>query len=45
VVEELFFDGVLIEPGDGGQPTGDGGAGPALGFQFAGEGLDIRAAG
>jgi hypothetical protein len=45
VVEELFFDGVLIEPGDGGQPTGDGGAGPPLGFQFAGEGLDIRATG
>ena len=41
VVQEFFFDGVLVEPGDGAQPPGDGGTGPAAGFQFAGEGLDI----
>ena len=44
VLEELFFDGVLVEPGDGAQPPGDGGAGPAAGFQLAGEGLDVGAA-
>jgi len=44
VLQELFFDGVLVEPGDGAQPPGDGGAGPALDFQFAGEGLDVGAA-
>jgi hypothetical protein len=27
--EEFFFDCVLVEPGDGGQPPGDRGAGPA----------------
>jgi hypothetical protein len=37
VVEELFFDGIPVEPGDGAQPPGDGGAGVAPGFQFAGE--------
>ena len=44
VVEEFFLDGVLVEPGDGAQPPGHGGAGPAAGFQFAGEGLDVGAA-
>ena len=44
VLEELFFDGVLVEPGDGAQPPGDGGAGAAAGFQLAGEGLDVGAA-
>ena len=29
VLEELFLDGVLVEPGDGAQPPGDGGASPA----------------
>jgi len=32
VPQELFFDGVLVKPGDGAQPPGDGGAGPAVGF-------------
>ena len=32
MVQELFFDCVLIEPGNGGQPTGDGGAGASSGF-------------
>ena len=44
VVEELFLDGVLVEPGDGAQSAGDRGASPAAGFQFAGEGLDVGAA-
>ena len=44
VVENLFLDRVLIEPGDGAQPPGDGGAGPPAGLQFASEGLDIRTA-
>ena len=44
MVQELFFDGVLIEPGDGGQPTGDGGAGASSGFQLAGEPFDVGAA-
>jgi hypothetical protein len=30
VFGEFFFDGVLVEPGDGAQPPGDGGPGPAL---------------
>jgi hypothetical protein len=44
MVQELFFDGVLIEPGDGGQPSGDGSAGAASGFQVSGESFDIGAA-
>ena len=38
VLEEFFFDRVLVEPGDGAQPPGDGGAGTALGLQVPGEG-------
>jgi len=41
VLEEFFFDGVLVEPGDGAYPPGDGGVGPAFSFQVAGEGLDV----
>jgi hypothetical protein len=44
MAEELFFDGVLAEPGDGAQPARDGGAGPAACFEVAGEAFDIRAA-
>ena len=44
VVQKFFLDGVLVEPGDGAQPPGDRGAGPAPGFQFPGEGLDVSAA-
>jgi hypothetical protein len=44
VLEEFFLDGVLVEAGDGAQPPGDGGAGPAARFQLAGEGLDVGAA-
>ena len=41
MVKELFLHGVLVEPGDGAQPPGDGGAGAALGLQLASEGLDV----
>jgi len=44
VLEEFLFNGVLEEPGDGGQPPGHGGAGAASGFQLAGEALDVAAA-
>ena len=44
MLQELFFDRVLVEPGDGAQPPGDGRAGPALEFEFPGEGLDVGAA-
>ncbi len=40
-----FFFGVAVEPGDGAQPAGDGGPGPAAGFQVAGEELDVGTAG
>ena len=42
--QELFFDGVLVEPGDGGQPAGDGRAGASPGFQIPGEPFDVGAA-
>ena len=44
MLEEFFFDRVPVEPGDGAQPPGIRGAGPALGLPLAGEGLDVRAA-
>ncbi len=44
VVEKLFLDGVLAEPGDGAQPARDGSPGPAFGFQVAGKALDVSAA-
>ena len=43
-VQELFLDRVLAGPGDGGQPPGDRGAGPAPGFQVTGEAFDVGAA-
>src|SRR5438270_648769 len=45
VVEQVFLHCVLVEPGDGAQPPGDGGPGPAAGLQVAGETLDVGAAG
>jgi hypothetical protein len=45
MVEEFFFDGVAVEPGDGAQAAGDSGPGPAAGFQVTGEELDVSAAG
>jgi hypothetical protein len=44
VLQELFFDGVPIEPGDSAQPARDGGAGAAPGFQVTGEAFDVAAA-
>ena len=44
MLEEFFFDGVFVEPGDGAQPPGDGRAGPAAGFEFPGEAFDVGAA-
>ncbi|HEY2262967.1 MAG TPA: hypothetical protein VGI96_10115, partial [Streptosporangiaceae bacterium] len=41
---EFFFGRVPVEPGDGGQPPGDRGAGPALRFQVPGKAFDVRAA-
>jgi hypothetical protein len=41
MVQELFFNGVLVEPGDGGLPPGDSGAGVSPGFQFPGEPFNI----
>jgi hypothetical protein len=37
VIQEFFLDRVLIEPGDGAQPPGDGRPGAALGFQLPGK--------
>ena len=44
MLEEFLFDRVLVEPGDGAQPPGDGGASAASGFQVAGEAFDVGAA-
>ena len=44
MLEELFLDRIPVEPGDGAQPPGDGGAGAAAGFQVAGEAFDVGAA-
>jgi len=44
MLQELFFDRVLVEPGDGTQPPRDGGAGAAVGFEAAGEAFDVAAA-
>ena len=44
VIQEPFLDRVAVEPGNGGQPPGDGGAGPAPGFQVAGEAFDAGTA-
>jgi hypothetical protein len=45
MLEQVFFDGVLVEPGDGAQAAGDGGPGAAAGFQVAGEAFDVGTAG
>jgi len=42
--EEFFLDRVPVEPGDGGQPPGDRGAGTALRFEVPGRALDVGAA-
>ena len=43
MLQEFFFDGVPVEPGDSAQPPGDGRAGPAAGFQLSGEAFDVGA--
>jgi hypothetical protein len=43
MLEELFFDRVLVEPGDRAQPPGDSRAGAPFGFQVAGEAFDVGA--
>ena len=43
MLKELFLDRVLVEPSDGAQSPGDGGAGAAPGFRVAGEALDVGA--
>jgi len=45
VIEQFFLHCVPVEPGDGAQAAGDGGPGPAAGFQIPGEELDIGTAG
>jgi len=41
MIQKFLFDGVLVEPGDGGQPPGDGRVSAAPGFQLPGEALDV----
>jgi hypothetical protein len=43
VLQEFFFHGVPIEPGDSAQPARDGGAGAAPGFRVTGEPFDVGA--
>jgi hypothetical protein len=45
VIQQLFLDGVLVEPGDRAQPARDRGPGTAPGLQIPGEALDVRPAG
>ena len=45
VIEQFFLDRVAVEPSHRAQAAGDGGPGPAAGFQIAGEELDVGAAG
>jgi hypothetical protein len=44
VSEQFLFDGVAVEPGDGGQPAGDRGSGPPCGFEVAAEAFDVGSA-
>ena len=44
MLQELFFDGVPVEPGNGAQPPGHGRPGPAAGFEFPGKAFDVGAA-
>ncbi len=41
VIEEVFLDGIPVEPGDRGQPPRHRRPRPAPGFQTAGERLDV----
>jgi hypothetical protein len=44
MLEELLFDRVFVEPGDGAQPPRNGGACSPSCFQVAGEAFDVGAA-
>jgi hypothetical protein len=44
MLQQLFLDGVPVEPGDGAQAASDGGPGPPAGLQVPGEQLDVGAA-
>jgi hypothetical protein len=43
VFEQVFLDGVAVEPGDRAQPAGDGRAGAAGGFHVPAEAFAIGA--
>jgi len=45
MIQEFFLDGISVESGDGTEPAGDGGPGPATGFKIPGEALDVGPAG
>lgn len=45
MLEDLFLDGIPVEPGDGAKPPGNGGVCPTSLLQVPGEeGLDVRVA-
>src|SRR5712692_8496311 len=44
VIQEFFFDCVLVEPGNGAKAAGDSRTGPAVSFEFPGEAFDVCAA-
>ena len=41
MIQQLFLDGVPVEPGDRAQPAGDRGPRPASGLKVPGEALDV----
>ena len=41
MLQKLFLNRVLVEPSDGAQPPGDGGARSPSCFQVAGEAFDV----
>jgi len=45
VIEEVLLHRIAVEPGDHAQPADDRRPGPPLGFQVAGEALNVGAAG
>jgi hypothetical protein len=45
VLQQLFFDGVAVEPGDGAQPSRRGGPGLPRGLEVPTEALDVGPAG
>ena len=45
MLQEFFFHGVAVEPGDGAQPARDRRAGAATALHIASEALDVRTPG